>query len=128
MHLRSLLFALMAGAAAWSAQAQTAFDDAREHFKEELDRQCPDKQLELLSPAQLRDGLDSYMSGLADDARARLQQAEVADCASLAGGAACVNLADISSADQTGQMPDLVSSLCATFIRCREQDVCDEAE
>jgi hypothetical protein len=128
MRLRPLLFALVAGAVALSAQAQPGFDEAREHFKEELDRQCPEKQLELLSAAQLRDGLDSYMSGLADDARAKFQQAETANCSSLEAGAACVNLADITAADQAGQMPDLVGSLCATFIRCRQQDVCDQAE
>ncbi|MGH2928513.1 MAG: hypothetical protein ACRDL8_09945, partial [Solirubrobacteraceae bacterium] len=76
MRLAPILLTLMAVAAAWSAQAQPVFDETRDRFQAELARQCPDKQLQLLSEHALRDGLDDYMSGLSDDVRGKLRQAE----------------------------------------------------
>jgi hypothetical protein len=144
MRLRPIFFALAAAAFAWSAQAQTdapppdsqpdASADsqadpqaAHEHFEEGLGRLCPDKQLNLLSARDLSDGLDQYKSGLPADVVAVLTKAETDHCSSIDAGASCVDLADISAAESAGRMDDLVLSICTTFLRCRDQGVCDYA-
>jgi hypothetical protein len=124
MGLRPLFIAVLLAAAAWSAEAQPAFDEAHDHYVDELDRQCPDKQLQMLGARDLRDGLDSYLSGLDPDVRDQLQKSEVDHCSSSDAGAACVNLADIAAADQIGHLPDLVASICASFLRCKGDGDC----
>jgi|SRR5215467_8467447 len=127
MRLRPLFFACLIAAAGWTAHAQTEADEAQSHFLAELDRQCPEKQLQLLSARALRDGLDDYLEGLPTDARAALQKSETDHCSSEQAGAACVNMADILAADTIGRTAELAGSLCVTFLRCREQGDCDYA-
>ena len=127
MRLRPLFFAALALAAAWSAQAQTEGDEARQHFEAQLAENCPQKQLQLLSARDLRDGLDNYMAGLPQDLRDRLQKSESDRCSSLEAGAACVKLADLQSADEVGRMDELALSICGAFLRCRSEGDCDYA-
>ncbi len=128
MRLRPIFFAAaIALSAACSAQAQTEGDEAREHFEAALAQDCPQKQLSLLSARDLRDGLDNYMEGLAPDLHDRMQKAEVDRCSSSDAGAACVNLADIEAADESGHIEDLALSICGSFLRCTDQGVCDYA-
>jgi hypothetical protein len=127
MRLRPLFFACLVAAAGWSAQAQTSADEAQSRFLDELSRQCPEKNLQLLSARDLRDGLDDYLDGLPTDVRGSLQKVERDHCSSIDAGAACVNMADIVGADQVGRTPELVNSLCVSFLRCRSQGDCDYA-
>lgn len=127
MSLRPLFFACIVAAAGWTAQAQTSADEAQSRFLDELGRQCPEKQLQLLSARDLRDGLDEYLDGLPTDVRSTMQKAERDHCSSMDAGAACVNMADIYAADTVGRTPELVSSLCVSFLRCRSQGDCDYA-
>ena len=113
--------------AAWSAAAQTAFDQGRADFQAELARQCPDKQLQMLSERDLSDGLDDFKAGLPPDIQTRLTQAETSGCSSLDAGASCVNSADIAASDQVGRIADLAGSICSSFLRCRDEGVCDYA-
>jgi len=127
MRLIGPILALAAAAAAFAVCAQPAPDEARDDFQAELARQCPDKQLQLLSARDLRDGLDDYLAGLPDSARTRLQQTETARCSSMDAGAACVNDADIAAADQIGRIADVAGSICGYFNRCADQGVCNYA-
>jgi hypothetical protein len=131
MRLRPLLFALAAVAWSWCAEAQTEGGDpgavALDHFQAELQRQCPDKELQLLSARDLRDGLDDYEDSLAPDAHNQMQAAEQTRCSISDAGAACVNLADLVAADQAGSIDDVARAICTSFLRCREQGVCDYA-
>jgi hypothetical protein len=128
MRLRPVFFAcLTAVALAWSAQAQTTPEDARDQYEAELGRQCPDKHLEMLSQRDLRDGLDQYQQGLPDDVRAALQKSETDHCSTQEAGASCVNLADIATANDLGRTQELVQSVCASFLRCHDEGVCDYA-
>jgi hypothetical protein len=127
MRFRPIFFAAFVLAAAWSAQAQTEGADAKDHFEAALAQDCPQKQLQMLSARDLRDGLDNYMEGLAPDLHDRLQKAEADHCSSLDAGAACVNLADIQAADEVGRIDDLALSICGSFLRCTDQGVCDYA-
>lgn len=140
MRLRPVFLALVCAALAWSAQAQNDPQSdqpadasqanpqvARDQFQEGLERQCPEKQLQLLSSRDLSDGLDQYKSGLPADVRQRLVKSETDHCSSLEAGAACVNLADIAQAGAEGRMEELVTSICTTFLRCRDAGQCDYA-
>ena len=127
MRLGLVTHGAIIATAAWSAAAQTPTDQAREDFQAELARQCPDKQLQMLSERALSDGLDDYKASLPPDISARLRQAEQANCTSLDSGAACVNSADIATADQVGRIAELAGSICSSFLHCRDQGVCDYA-
>jgi hypothetical protein len=127
MRLGPILLAACLAALAGSARAQPAFDAARDQFEAELAEQCPQKQLEMLAPRDLRDGLDDYKAGLSQDQLARLQQAEQTQCSSMDAGVACVNMADIAAAGDMGEMTNLARSLCLDFLRCRDQGACDHA-
>jgi hypothetical protein len=127
MRLGPILFAALVACLAGAAEAQTAFDAARDQFEAELSNQCPEKQLQMLAPRDLRDGLDDYKEGLSQDQLARWQQAEQSDCSTMDAGVACVNMADIATAGDMGQMSNLATSLCLDFLRCRDQGVCDHA-
>ncbi len=127
MRLRPLFFACLVACAAWSAQAQTGTEEVQQRYLDEIGRQCPEKNLQMLSPRDLRDGLDDYMDGLPADARAALQKSETDRCSSEQAGVGCVDLADIAAADQLGRMQELAQSLCVSFLRCRSQGDCDYA-
>lgn len=127
MRLRPLFFACLIAGAAWTAQAQTDADEAQARFFGELARQCPEKQLQMLSARDLSDGLDNYKDSLSTDDRAALQKSETDHCSSIEAGAACVNAADILAADELGRTPEMAASLCVTFLRCRDQGACDYA-
>jgi hypothetical protein len=126
MRIASIILAAAAAALAWSASAQPAGDAADRYFAE-LERQCPDKVLQDLSPADLRDGLDDWISGLSQDTQDQFRQAERAQCSSTDDGANCVNTTDIGSADQRGLTSDLAGSICTGFLRCRGPGDCDHA-
>jgi hypothetical protein len=137
MRLGPVFFAAFALAAAWSVQgsaiaqteggAQTEGDEARDHFEAALANDCPQKQLQLLSARNLRDGLDSYVESLSPDLHDRVQKAETDRCSNADAGAACVNMADIQAADEIGHMDDLALSICGSFLRCTDQGACDYA-
>jgi hypothetical protein len=128
MRIPSILLAAAVAALAWSAQAQTAGDDAPDHYFAELDRQCPSKLLQDLSSPDLRDGLDQWIEGQSPDAQDQIRAAENTLCAPTGAGAACVDQADIGAADRLGLTSDLAGSICASFLRCRSQGDCDHAE
>jgi hypothetical protein len=111
----------------WPALAQTPASQAMAEFQTELGKQCPDKQLQMLSTRDLRDGLDDFQAGLPDEARDRLQTAETNLCSNADAGAQCVNNADLVTLQQTGRIAELAGSVCESFIRCTDQGACDYA-
>ena len=127
MRASTFAIALLVVTTAWSAQAQTMADQARDDFQAELSRQCPDKQLQMLSARNLSDALDDYKQSLPDDIHARFRQAEADQCSSLQAGAACVNNADLATADDVGRIGELAGSICSDFLRCRSDGDCDYA-
>ena len=127
MRIGSICLAGGLAAFAWSVSAQTLGDDTAGPYLAELGRQCPQRQLQLLSPANLRDGLDNFIAGLPPNAQDSFVAADKAQCSSQTGGAACVNLADISAAETQGLTENLARSICGDFLRCRAQGDCDTA-
>ena len=124
--MRLVALAALAAMMAWSANAQDTSGQTDRYYGE-LAGQCPDKQLQLLSPTDLRDGLDDFVSSLSPDAQTQVRRAEQAQCSSMDAGVACVNAADIGAADQLDQTGALAASICSAFLRCRAQSDCDHA-
>ena len=127
MKARLLALALAAAALGWSATAQDSSDPATANYYAQLAGLCPAKSLQFLSPGDLRDGLDDYMSDLPQNTQTDLRRAERTQCSSLDAGVGCVNRADIAEADQLGLTDNLVASICGAFLRCRSQSDCDHA-
>jgi hypothetical protein len=141
MSHRPLFVAVLAASALFASAlyAQTSSDapppdapssdanDARDHFEAALSNDCPQKQLQLLSASNLRDGLDNYVESLPPDVHDLVQKAETDRCSNADAGAACVNMADILAADAAGRIDDLALSICGAFLRCTDQGGCDYA-
>ena len=127
MKARLIALACAATALGWSATAQDTSDPATARYYEALSSLCPAKSLHLLSPSDLRDGLDDYMSDLPQPAQDQLKNAERSQCSSLDSGVGCVNRADIETADTLGLTDNLAASICGSFLRCRSQSDCDHA-
>jgi hypothetical protein len=127
MRTRLMVAAALIAVLAVPANAQDSAAPSTDRYYAELSNQCPGKQLQLLSPADLRDGLDDFIASLSSDTQAQLRRAERTQCSSMDAGAACVNTADIGAADQLGQSGALAASICSAFLRCRTQSDCDHA-
>ena len=125
--MRKALIALAAAALGWSASAQDASDPGVSRYFSSISSLCPNKLLQYLSPTDLRDGLDDYMSGLPQDQQDQMRRAERSRCASTSEGVACVNSADIETVDGLGLTDQLALSMCQSFLRCRAQSDCDHA-
>ena len=111
-------------AAPESAAPDSAYGSVMSPYFAELGRQCPDRRLDKLSPADLRDVLDAFKAGLPPDPRSRMDRAETTACADSLGGAACPNVADIRVAGQLGLIRSLASRVCGAFRSCRSQSDC----
>ena len=96
-------------------------------YAAQLGRQCPAKHLELLSPADLRDALDSYKGHLSDSTRLAMDRAESRSCRHVTMGASCANIASIEVAAEQQALPALTASICGQFEICRGQSDCDPA-
>lgn len=77
--MRLMALAALAATMAWSANAQDTSGQTDRYYGE-LAGQCRDKQLQLLSPTDLRDGLDDFVSSLSPDAQTQVRRAEQAQC------------------------------------------------
>lgn len=121
---------IVAAAAACTlpAFAGTAADDPWQPYRIEIGRQCPAKHLEWLSPADLRDVLETYEASAAPRTHATMSVAEVGRCATTIAGATCGNLAEIEAVRSAGELPALAVSVCAAFSKCHGQSDCTAAE
>ncbi len=93
------------------------------YFKE-LRRQCPEKHLELLAPADLNFVLEGLKPKLTTDQQARMARAERSDCAHSIAGVSCLNVGDFRVAGRSKLVPKLAASVCASFKACVSQSNC----
>lgn len=115
-----IVVASVAGAA---APADT-FEHVWRPYTAQLGRQCPAKHLELLSPADLRDALDSYTRHLPAHIQREMASAERRRCRNVVAGASCSNTASLSVAEDTRTLATLAASVCGQFETCRGQSDC----
>jgi hypothetical protein len=121
---------IVAAAAACTllAFAGTAADDPWRAYRVEIGRQCPAKHLEWLSPADLRDVIETYEASAAPRTHAAMSVAEASRCATTMAGATCGNLAEIEAVRSAGELPALAASVCGAFVVCHGQSDCTPAE
>ncbi|TCP71391.1 hypothetical protein C8J43_102470 [Sphingomonas sp. PP-CE-1G-424] len=110
------------------AFAGTAADDPWRPYRIEIGRQCPAKHLEWLSPADLRDVLETYEASAAPRTHAAMSVAEAGRCATTMAGATCGNLAEIDAVRSARELPAFAKSVCAAFFKCHGQSDCIAAE
>jgi hypothetical protein len=108
-----------------SAKAET-YEDSIKPYNALLQRECPDKHLEWLSPADLNEVIDPFRESLAPDQRAKLDR--VADtktaCAQNIAGTSCANIAYIRAATKLKLLPKLAGAVCNLPLVCRGQSDC----
>lgn len=118
---------LVVMACAAIARGGLAVRDPSRDYRAAIARQCPDRHLDRLSPADLRDALDEFETRLSPALRAQLSRARVAQCRGVIAGANCDNVGDIAATGQAGLMPRLAASICGAFADCRGQSDCRAA-
>ncbi len=125
---RIVRVAVTVAACVLPACAGTTAGDPWRPYRAELGKHCPAKHLDWLSPADLRDALDTYQAGAAPRIRAAMAVAEADRCVTTIAGATCGNLAEIEAARSAGALPPLATSVCNAFVGCRGQSDCSAAE
>lgn len=93
-----------------------------------LQRDCPTKHLDFLSPADFNDAVDPFRNALSSAGRRQLDQtADPAKaCAGTAAGPSCANLAYIKAATQLKVLPLFASKICTLPLVCGTQSKCSE--
>jgi hypothetical protein len=93
-----------------------------------LQRYCPAKHLDLLSPSDFNDAVDPFRTSLSSAMRGQLDQ--TADprkaCADTTAGMSCANLAYIKAATQLKLLPRFARKICTLPLVCRAQSECSE--
>ena len=117
---------VVAACAAIAGRGHAVRDPSRD-YRAAIARRCPDRHLDRLSPADLRDALDDFETRLSPALRARLSRARVAQCRGVIAGANCDNVGDIAAAGQAGLLPRLAASVCGAFAGCSGQSDCTAA-
>jgi len=81
-------------------------------YLQALDRTCPDRHIDRLSPADLRDALDAYRTQAAPAARRTMLRAETQACRRTVAGAACSNVADLRFLSLQKELPAFARWMC----------------
>ena len=123
--MRRMLVAAMIMGVASSASASTPYERLMAPYLAELGSQCPDKHLELLAPADLRDALDDFKAHLPREQQARMDKAEASHCANSIAGTSCANSGDITVAEKLKLTSSVAAKVCGSFKLCRKQSDCD---
>jgi hypothetical protein len=106
--------ALAAIAVAAVASEPTPYLQAMAPYFEELRRDCPDKRLEDLSPADLDDLIADYERAMPAPVRQRMEASAGSRCAGSIAGASCGNVARISTLAGLGLHHELARAVCRT--------------
>lgn len=97
-------------------------------FEDALNRICPAKHLERLTPGSLDMGLQDFAEGLAPRPRAalqnRMQAADKRDCAHVEMGLSCSNHAALR-AMRPAEIAAFARRLCRAPVVCREGEACN---
>ncbi|WP_337268822.1 hypothetical protein [Oryzifoliimicrobium ureilyticus] len=118
-HIAFSIIALSAGSAfVFPAMAENATQPtapAWHAYAKQLQQICPDKKLDQLKPADLRDALEKYKDGQPASVQKQMASAETLACKNETAGAACANLADIRFAARGEKLRPLAQSICSNF-------------
>ena len=121
MRLPQLLAAaaaVMTAAAQVSAAPSTGYEIARAPYIAELDRQCPGRILEDLTPGDLDGVIERYEEALSKRELHRIARHVKLGCAHVIAGLGCANTRTIKVLTHLGKVRGLAAAACATGWRC----------
>ncbi len=120
-----LVFTVVVAVLAVSAHAAD-YETITKPYHDALRHRCPEKHLDLLSPADLNDVIESLRDSLPPARRGRLDR--TADmkraCAHTIAGIGCMNTAYIHAATRLELLPEFAKMVCGLPIACTAQSDC----
>jgi hypothetical protein len=103
-----------------------SYEKAHKPYDELLGRYCPTKHLDMLSPADLNDVIDSFRDSLSSSQKVTLDR--IADpktaCSTTIAGASCANTAYLIAAEKLKLMPKFARMVCNLPVTCQVQSDC----
>lgn len=117
------LLAVTAAVTTGGAAARTPYEKAMGPFQAQLQRQCPIKGLDRLSPVALEAVTDLYVDSLPTGPKKRVRAAEPGSCRSSQGGVSCLNKSRIDAIGQLGLTNKLAHYVCGYYPTCND-DIC----
>ena len=95
-----------------------------------LARQCGERHLEWISPADLSDLIDDFHASLRPARRTGLDGAndEKTACKNVIMGATCGNVAALRAMTKVGLLADFAGKVCASGMICRGQSDCSQRQ
>lgn len=111
-----------AATATLSPQAASAL------YRQQLAAKCPDKHLEMLSPASLSDLDDTFMPYFSPAQRRVVQTSIHRSCRGIDMGASCGNVGFLQAAIRLHKLDAFTTRVCAQHQRCTGYSTCTDTE
>jgi len=117
--MKAMLFAVvtlssLVGHNAFSTEAGSQpTDPVWRAYTRQINLLCPEKHLDHLTPADLRDALDGYKQRQTASNQEQMLKAETSSCKGVMAGASCDNVGDIKFASHRGKLTPLARDICA---------------
>ncbi len=121
------LAAVIVAAPAVHAAAKTPYDRATTPFIAELDRQCPGRNLQNLSPGDLELIMEGFETGLTPAQRHEIEAAIGEGCVRTEAGLTCGNTATLRVFGRQKVLQSFTAKVCATAWRCNAYYACSES-
>ena len=123
--LATLLLLVTLSAAATSAPSPGA---ALTLYHQQLVAKCPDKHLEMLSPASLSDIDDSFLPHFSPAQRKAVQSSITRSCRGIEMGATCGNVGFLQAAIRLHKLDAFTNQVCAQKQRCTDYSMCTDTK
>jgi hypothetical protein len=117
-QLFAVAVTLAALAPAVQAAPRTPYDRAMTPLIAELNRQCPGRRLENLTPGDLELVMEGFETGLTPDQRHQIEAAIGERCVRTEAGLTCGNTATLDVFRRRKVLPAFVHEVCATTWKC----------
>lgn len=124
MLQRLTVVLLLAGTAA----AAQPTDPVWKTFNARLHQFCGPKKLDLLSPAELLDVVESFTANLPPEQQHMAKNYEDQACANSPAGAACQNTGFLQAAAHANLLDRFAAQVCVLPKKCSRQSECIEVE
>ena len=124
-----LIAALVIAAAAGAARSEpdAPYHRVMDPYFAELDRQCPGRDLQDLTPADLELIMEGFEDRLTPPQRRDIAKAVHQGCRRTIAGLTCGNVATIRTFRRWNRLPQFTAAVCATAWRCTAPAECVQA-
>jgi hypothetical protein len=119
--------AILAASAA-EAAPKTHYQRAMDPLVAELNRQCPGRNLQNLTPADLGYIQEGFVATLTVAQRHTVEDAVGRRCAKIEAGLTCANNASLDTFRALHVLPQFTAAACATAWTCKGVADCTEAK